>query len=743
MGSMARQKKLIDLFTIVGQSGLTASEYFKQNDVFISLPQYYRLKKRFDEEGIEGLKDHRTKGNAKKVSPDQVELIRSVLTYNREFTSEDLRVELQEKWGIQLHKTRIDQYRREFNLTRVKGGGEQIESAQFAGIEVFSAIAHHIGILDHWYSVIRRRLEQIKNSESYQDRIGKGDHVNARKSDGKFTSRYNRLKQVRTTKFVSIDEKVKHKDFSRLTLHQVKPNTIHKKNLALLFLPLATNNGALRTIDKPIGNALKHACGCNYKNTTIDKYLRELKYLQISNDMIACNARFWEQFWKKEGFDFEKTACYYIDGNVKPLWSSKRCRKSKVTMLGRVMGCLEQVVIHDGYGNPIYFRTFSGNASLNRHALQSMEDLNAILNEGQPENRWGAMCSRILVMDGGGNAVATLRALAETDFYFITILDANQTDERKFKHFSPDKRYRHGEATLADCLVEMNDSNEPGYIYESRAVQVSWDNGRKCCLVTNIPKTLFDASDTVKAYFDRWPLCEKQYAMMKSSVNFCRIIGYGKKYVDDENMQKRIQDHENSIIKLREKLKIPLSQIDDKEKRLIELIQEERKLKENSTIKFGKRIQSKKNKIALNACQRHIKKVQREIKKIKEPFKKEFSLLWKKSKEFARIQGKDKVWHADVELDQLVTTFRLSLANIFAFFIKKILDDQPIEMNTLVQSILFLSGTIIQTSTKRIVCLNMNQKEPIFTEKLKNGFTILNQLNIRHPNGSIYHFDYA
>ena len=86
------------------------------------MSQYYRLKKRFDEKGIKGLKDRRTEGNAKKVSLDQVELIKSVLTYNREFTSEDLRADLQENWGIQLHKTRIDQYRREFNLTRVKGG---------------------------------------------------------------------------------------------------------------------------------------------------------------------------------------------------------------------------------------------------------------------------------------------------------------------------------------------------------------------------------------------------------------------------------------------------------------------------------------------------------------------------------------------------------------------------------------------------------------------------------------------
>ena len=42
-------------------------------------------------------------------------------------------------------------------------------------------------------------------------------------------------------------------------------------------------------------------------------------------------------------------------------------------MLGRVMNCLEQVVLHDGLGRPIYFQTFSGYADLQKHALQAME----------------------------------------------------------------------------------------------------------------------------------------------------------------------------------------------------------------------------------------------------------------------------------------------------------------------------------------------------------------------------------
>jgi len=59
-------------------------------------------------------------------------------------------------------------------------------------------------------------------------------------------------------------------------------------------------------------------------------------------------------------------ACYYIDGFVAPLWSSKRCRFGAVSMLGRVMDCLEFVNIHDGYGHPLYVQTFSGHADLQK-----------------------------------------------------------------------------------------------------------------------------------------------------------------------------------------------------------------------------------------------------------------------------------------------------------------------------------------------------------------------------------------
>ncbi|CEG13475.1 hypothetical protein MSIBF_A400002 [groundwater metagenome] len=72
--------------------------------------------------------------------------------------------------------------------------------------------------------------------------------------------------------------------------------TVSRKNLAVLCLPLITLNGSMRDINKSIGNALKHICGYNYKHASIDKYLRELKYLRISSNFIKTTAEFWINF---------------------------------------------------------------------------------------------------------------------------------------------------------------------------------------------------------------------------------------------------------------------------------------------------------------------------------------------------------------------------------------------------------------------------------------------------------------
>ena len=99
------------------------------------------------------------------------------------------------------------------------------------------------------------------------------------------------------------------------------------------------------------------------------------------------------------------------------------------------MNCLEQVIIHDGYGHPIYFRTFSGNADLQKYALQSMEKLNELLNETKKPNK--SRCTRALIFDGFRKLCSKSQGLF---FHHLTQIlqckDTNQIDERKFKHRS-------------------------------------------------------------------------------------------------------------------------------------------------------------------------------------------------------------------------------------------------------------------------------------------------------------------
>ena len=80
-------------------------------------------------------------------------------------------------------------------------------------------------------------------------------------------------------------------------------------------------------------------------------------------------------------------------------------------------------------------------------------------------------------MDAAGNGVKTLRELSDSDsdYYFITMLDSNQFNERKVKSVSGEKRY--------DCRVELENSNDKGFTFETRAVQVHWDNGRTSVLI--------------------------------------------------------------------------------------------------------------------------------------------------------------------------------------------------------------------------------------------------------------------
>lgn len=705
--------------------------------------QYYDYYKILEKQGIIGLEDQRKNRAKKKITPKIIEFITAVVKKEPNISARELKKKIQKEFKIYVSKTSLNKFRKVRGIKKIERPKVKvIQVHETSGGEILTALAEFSGIIDLWTKTIMDRIDEIRNStQFYKNNLKQKDHPGYR-AKGKFTKRYNQLKSVRKSRFKSIDEKIPGKNYSSMDIFKKSAENISRYNLALLCLPLVTNNGKSSRINRVKGNDLEFLCGYNYKDASVDKYLRELKYLKVSENLISETAKFWMKFWQEKGDEKTIFVCYYIDGNTKALWSSERCYKGKVTMLGRVMNCLENVFIHDGKGHPLYFQTFQGHADLGKHALGMINRLTSHFGDLSSQ----ISIKRILVLDGAGNSVKTMRAFTErpdnendkeANEHFITILDKNQTKERRFKNLGKKHRYKYGKATLVDCQIELPDSSDSKYIFESRSVIVQWDNGRESVLVTDISRELLDASEITKKYFDRWPMQEKQFRDMKGPLNIHRIVGYGKKSEQYDKMIEKMKKLKNTIQKLKRKLRKPLIEINKVEKKLSSLYITERKLKEKSKIEDGKRILNEVDSEALKQCTHKINKYLRNQNEIKKNYKEDFIKLKINEKELKRIQFKDKVYRIDTELDQIMTCFKLSFANLCSFFLSECLKNKKYELLTLFESIFELKGEVEITKSERIIKLKRNFKEHKLMQQLAIAIKRLNSLRIRDTKNRI------
>ena len=57
----------------------------------------------------------------------------------------------------------------------------------------------------------------------------------------------------------------------------------------------------------------------------------------------------------------------------------------------------------------------------------------------------------------------------------------------------------------------------------------------------DLGKNALRMMDTLSEYFDRWPVQELDFKDMKGGVNLHRVVGYGKKLVDNTKVLERIE----------------------------------------------------------------------------------------------------------------------------------------------------------------------------------------------------------
>ena len=740
-------KKKVKWIEQIEASDLSVSEFFDSFAVPFSRAQYFRYKKQLHEQGPSGLADHRLAGGRRKITAEHENFLKGCVKADANVSLGWLQDALIEEFDFHVSVSAVSRTLARIVPDRPRNFGGRPKTVQpradtnaLGGFEMIVAVAYHLGWPQRTSNVICKDIDALKKTEAFEASRSKANTKGKNKA-GRFTRRYNRRRDVRESRFASVSEKRQYKNWHSMNIIKDRPETLTRKSLSILALPIVSNNGQVRSVNAALGQTLGHLCGFNYKQSSISKHLAELKYLGVSGALLLDLPEFWKQCWKDEISDamMGPLLCYYIDGNTKALWSSERVKKNKVTMLGRVMGCVEQVFIHDGFGHPIYFENYSGHGPTGEHILGLFEKIeDAIADVPQSSAR----VFRAIVMDGANNSVKCLRAFAAQEtFHYISTLDDNQWNDRRVKSRSYPLRYRYGQATLRDLEIELEDSNERGYFISTRAIKIEWDNGRQTVLITSLPKSTVDASELVFSYFRRWPAQELIYRYEKATVCLSRVAGYGRKEVANPRQREKQEKLARNISVLNEKLKDAIEERGVHESAIAQLIPKERRLREKTKLIDGKRIVPSVIRDDYDLYGEKIRHHQKAIKAIESGHKEEFKKLANNQREWLRLLGKETEYAVDVELDQILTYFRASLVHIYAYFIRYFLGGTPLSLVGLVERVMHLPATIEETKHIRKTVLHKNSQDPAMMKKIQRAIEKLNALKIQGPQGKTMTFD--
>lgn len=617
----------------------------------------------------------------------------------------------------------------------------------YAGFELIVAIAIHLRWPQRVISLIRKSLKRMKKEFPINKSEGKLISIEKKhRENGKFTAKYNERKDVKQKRFSSVNDRRTFLSWYRSTIHRDSDHTLERKVIAMLSLPAISEGGRVRNLDLSGRQELHHFTGRSCKHATIFRFMSELKIVGASHELLRDLPPFWKDLWGADLHQFAKKGmlCFYIDGNVQPVWSHMRIKNGHVTMLGRVMGCLEHVFIHDVFGRPIYFETYSGNAPLNEYVQSAFKKIEDCLDLKD----YGLTVNRCLVVDAGANGVETLRELSsDSSHYHITRLDSNQWKPWKQNGPSHESRYKYGDADLYDGFMELRDSKKTGdNLYLTRFVRVRWDSlnsdgvNRESVLVTDYPKEIVSASDIVHTYFNRWPCQEGPFREEKAVASLSRIAGYGKKIVDDKEKENERNKLTVEIKKLSVILEPYFSDVMIVDKKISAITKKIISIKKHVVIlEDGNR--DGQNLNLLENLEKNLKNCQKEKANLRQDYIKEVGKYERLRKEWKKIDTDLKTYTIDVELDQIMTYFRSILIHIYAYFLQKYLNGVKMNYESFVHRIVHLGGTINEDSKTRLVQLVKNNSDPEAMSAVKKAIKEINKIGIMSMNNKKYQFE--
>ena len=643
--------------------------------------------------------------------------------------------------GMTIGGSTVRYFLREKGLAQPRGrptGQTQAEPLPLAGAELLKAVEVEVG------AVAKLTRDQMKAFEELPATDGPlRDTLSNRDDHGRFLSAYNE-KQAKADaevapKFRSVAETSGERDLQEMRAANSSYEALYRKNYSLTMLPLVTDSTRWSTLEHWQGDYLGTLVGYPYQASTLEKHLGELKMAELSDVALFSVASFWTAPGMHPTGPLESGVILYADTTTKPIWTHDFARCAKVSKAGnRVMPATSTLALHAGCGTPLIYRSFSGRVSLPAEVGALLEQWEELAGDGTAQ--------RLIVMDREAHATWFFKELPSRWLYIIPLCTSVTGPNARFEELEPWEAYgEHGDQTREGFLW-LNDSHKKDAQLRVRVVaRKRHRTGKVAWFATSTERESFGAGTVIDLYFRRWPAQEHVFRNANGRVGLGVHHGFGRALVQNVAVIDQIEKLEGRHRKntaLYKQASQEASEIMLSHDRQVEAVKET----ENHVAGLRKEVDRavdkgstqtplfRENYKALQVQQDRLPKARAAADAMRAKNK---ALTEKAMKakaaadldliELERRTKQTRVFTVDVELDQIMTAFKLTFMNLCGYFLVHYFGDRKVELDTLIKAVFTLPGERVRTRATETIRIYRQPRERKFMPLVEEACRLLTE----------------
>lgn len=701
---------------------------------------------RFRAGGVEGLIDRRYLAGEEKVTPEIEAFVRGLKHANPDLTSEKVAAAVSAHTGVPIAASTLRPFLKRAGLARREGrpSGRPpiVEPLALAGAELLKAAAIHTGVVRRLTDEVSAALARLPAPapESVRD-----DRAN-RDPNGRFLSGYNadqgRGDGELGPRFRSAEEHRNEKDLPAMQVVRLSKEILHRKLLAMVLLPCVIPSPRWEALSHWQGDLLGPLVGFPYQPETLGKFLRELKHAGMAGPLRDAVARYWLGREARAG-NLVGAILLYGDTSTKPVWTHHFSRCVPVAKLGgRIMPATSTISLHTGCGTPVIYRSFSGHVSLPQQVPALLREFEAIAGPGSAE--------RVIVMDRESHSIALFKELAAAGWCYIVPLCTSVTGPKAtFDSVSAWEPYRDTGDEVCEGRILLRDSRTQEEDEWVRAVaRRRRRTGKVAWYATNTRKVLFDAPTVIERYFARWPLQEHVFREGTGRIGLDVHHGFG-----------RIKIQNVAVVGAIERLDGRLHALDASlatAKAAQERVGEDgdrwgavhgRMVAHRNALRAafdevmsegrGNTPEARETHESVRAADEwldaqvpQLKKQAAAEQKVERRVGRLLAAQTRANEERTGLERRREVYTIDVELDEVMTAFKLTFMNLAMYFVREFLGKEPVELETLIQAVFSLPGERIRTKHTETIRIWRQPRERRFMPLVEKACEKLSALKL-------------